>query len=267
MKTGPDYFLAHYSTSVDSQETKLNRGASTGPIFDLKSAVSILGGVTLTKCFSNPSAPLNTATCSDILNTDGWWAAFPHSSSEKGLRNATANSRWESGKCFLSGRQNTHYSVWRGGGGFQQDPRQQMYETADGAGQMVPLRRHRVPLWLGTPTPLYWCSFHLNFRFPFQLRHSSYPSQGTPSVPEGYFIFSRSPKDPGTRACLYSDFFGQQYGEGVVLTSVNPQEERLAHFSEHPRVVCSSITAGLKHVGGGEQEIGFHTTGLGWTFQ
>lgn len=154
-----------------------------------------------------------------------------------------------------------------GGGGFQQDPRQQMYETADGAGQMVPLRRHRVPLWLGTPTPLCWCSFHLNFQFPFQLRHSSYPSQGTPSVPEGYFIFSRSPKDPGTRACLYSDFFGQQYGEGVVLTSVNPQEERLAHFSEHPRVVCSSITAGLKHVGGGEQEIGFHTTGLGWTFQ
>ena len=115
MKTGPDYFLAHYSTSVDSQETKLNREASTGPIFDLKSAVSILGGVTLTKCFSNPSAPLNTATCSDILNTDGWWAAFPHSSSEKGLRNATANSRWASGKCLLSGRQNSHYSVWRWG--------------------------------------------------------------------------------------------------------------------------------------------------------
>lgn len=105
-----------------------------------------------------------------------------------------------------------------------------------------------------------------DFFCPFQLKHStlSLSYKGIKLVGKVTSIFMCSPKNFVTRLCLYRV---SRNSMSQVFTSVNL---RTMAGTFYPRVVCScpaSIIAGLKHVGGGKQEIAFHTTGLGWTFQ
>lgn len=66
--------LDHHSASVNSHEQKT---WAEKHIFSWSLTSSLLSDSqwSHTNCFSNLSARVNTAPCSDILNTDGWWAA------------------------------------------------------------------------------------------------------------------------------------------------------------------------------------------------
>lgn len=97
---------------------------------------------------------------------------------------------------------------------------------------------------------LCWCSLQLNFLCPFQLKHSTLrlPFKGTVC-----FVFSCDPQRILGLDCVYIEVPPTVYGQGVGFTSVTPREMSGTFVSTfYPRVVCSSITAGLKHVGGGK---------------
>lgn len=82
-----------------------------------------------------------------------------------------------------------------------------------------------------------------------------------------HFFFMCSPKNSETMLSFYH-LPHKHRVSAVVFTSVNPRRIAGAFYLSTVVGSCpASITAGVKHVGGGKREIAFHTTGLGWTSQ
>lgn len=133
-------------------------------------------------------------------------------------------------------------------------------KMVDSYGQMEQLHRHPVILNF-VPDCTLLMQFTTDCLCPFQLRHLtlSLSFKGIKLVGKVTSFLMCSPKNSVNRLFLHCVSAG--CCAHVACTFVSTFYLRVV------RGCPASFIAGIKHVGGGKQEIAFHTTGLGWTFQ
>lgn len=185
---------------------------------------------------SNRSAPFNIATCSEIQNTI-----------------ANSRSLWQ---LFL---ERPLFSLMMGfnAGPKARDVLNSRQQWPNGTSTLC----HHVPL-----NYVLLVQFITKFFVPCSVKALKFTLQRYTISRRGCFSFLCSPQDSGTRLCLYSVSTNSMT---VCCVYISTPNRNGWHICEHflPKSCLFIYHHRTKTCGRGIQEIGFHTTSLGWTFQ